>query len=169
MTTKNSKSLSTFSRVKYTTVRLRSCISSFPPVSESSIKTVWNQSVKKLDFSRQRNHSPQKRAQYRSWGSLKMKVWGQFAFFFPARTSRPKGTPSAAHAFLLPKMVLDRVLHIISVRPTAHAATNPCCPSPCAPSGRRMMASEACPVLAALAASMTAFCSATLNFSNRSS
>jgi hypothetical protein len=44
-------SLSTFSGGRYTTVRLRSCISPFPPFSESSIKTVLNQSAKKTDLS----------------------------------------------------------------------------------------------------------------------
>ena len=42
----------------------------FPPFSESSIKTVLNQSAKKPDFSRQRSQSPHKRAQYRSKESL---------------------------------------------------------------------------------------------------
>jgi hypothetical protein len=59
-------SLSTFSRGRFTTVRLRSWILPFPPFSESSIKTVLNQSAKNRDFFRQRNQTPHKRAQYRS-------------------------------------------------------------------------------------------------------
>jgi hypothetical protein len=42
MTTESKTSLSTFSRGRFTTVRLRACISPFPPFSESSIKTVLN-------------------------------------------------------------------------------------------------------------------------------
>jgi hypothetical protein len=59
---------------RFTTVRLRACISTFPPFSESSIKTVWNQSVKNRDFFRQRNQTPHKRDRYRSWWSLKMSL-----------------------------------------------------------------------------------------------
>jgi hypothetical protein len=44
------QNLSTFSRWRHTTVRVRSCISPFPPFSESSIKTGLNQSAKKNRF-----------------------------------------------------------------------------------------------------------------------
>ena len=75
MTTKNSKSLFLLFHVgRYTTVRLRACISPFPQFSESSIKTVLTQSAKNRDFFRQRNQTPHKRVQYRSWGSLKMRL-----------------------------------------------------------------------------------------------
>ena len=52
----------------FTTVRLRACISPFPP--DSSIKTVLNQSAKNQKNFCQRNQTPQKRARFRSWGSL---------------------------------------------------------------------------------------------------
>ncbi len=97
-------SVSTFSRGRYTTVRLRALHIAFPPFfPESSIKTVLNQSAKNRDFFRQRNQTPRQRVRYRSWGSLKMNM-GRIEFqyngaeltllFVPARNTaraRQKG------------------------------------------------------------------------------
>jgi hypothetical protein len=50
---------------KYRLARNLTKNTTIPPFSESSIKTVLNQSAKNPDFSRQRNQSPHKREQNR--------------------------------------------------------------------------------------------------------